>query len=91
MPEQKAIGVGVQHQPGQDATDRPRQDATDRPRPEWVRGICPDCGDELVSNCYHIASRGYLVTHDCWSSLSATPTCSYRKVINPPETRPINQ
>lgn len=30
---------------------------SDRPRPEWVRGICPQCGDQLVSNCYYVGAR----------------------------------
>jgi hypothetical protein len=54
---------------------------SDRPRPEWVRGICPQCGDELVANCYYVGGRGYLVTRECWASLGDTPTCAYRKVL----------
>jgi hypothetical protein len=23
-----------------------------RPDPQWVRGRCPECGDDLVSNLY---------------------------------------
>lgn len=54
---------------------------SDRPRPEWVRGVCPQCGDELVSNCYYVGGKGYLCLWECWSSLSSHPTCSYRKVL----------
>ena len=54
---------------------------SDRPRPEWVRGTCPQCGDELVSNCYHVGGQGYLVIWDCWSAISSNPTCTYRTVI----------
>ncbi len=54
---------------------------SDRPRPEWVRGICPQCGDELVANCYYVGGRGYLITRECWSSLGENPTCAYRKVL----------
>ncbi len=51
------------------------------PSPEWVRGRCPECGDHLVSNCYYVGGRGYLICWECWSSLSERPTCQYRKVI----------
>jgi hypothetical protein len=54
---------------------------SDRPRPEWVRGTCPQCGDQVVSNCYYVSSRGYLVVHECWTSLGENPTCTYRKVL----------
>ncbi len=54
---------------------------SDRPRPEWVRGLCPQCGEELVSNCYYVGGRGYLVMHECWASLQDNPTCGYRKVL----------
>ena len=52
-----------------------------RPRAEWVRGTCPQCGEELVSNCYYVGGKGYLVTWDCWASLGKEPTCNYRKVL----------
>lgn len=55
--------------------------ASDRPRPEWVRGTCPQCGDDLVSNCYYVGGRGYIIAWECWSSLSAAPTCQYRKIL----------
>lgn len=55
--------------------------ASDRPRPEWVRGACPQCGDELVSNCYYVGGRGYLICWECWSSLGEKPSCNYRKVL----------
>ncbi len=54
---------------------------SDRPRPEWVRGTCPQCGDELVSNCYYVGGRGYLLLHECWSSLGDNPACGYRKIL----------
>ena len=54
---------------------------SDRPRPEWVRGICPQCGDQLVANAYYVGGKGYLCLHECWSSLGENPTCAYRKVI----------
>ena len=51
------------------------------PSPELVRGRCPECGDHLVSNCYYVGGRGYIICWECWSSLNDRPTCSYRKVI----------
>lgn len=54
---------------------------SDRPRPEWVRGVCPSCGEELVSNCYYVGGKGYVVIWDCWASLNRNPTCNYRKVL----------
>ena len=52
-----------------------------RPRPEWVRGICPQCGDSLVANCYYVGGRGYIVCWECWSSLGDAPNCGYRRII----------
>ena len=45
---------------------RQAYDGGGRPRPEWVRGQCPQCGDDLVSNCYYVGGRGYLICHECW-------------------------
>ena len=33
---------------------------SDRPRPEWVRGVCPQCGDQLVANAYYVGRKGLL-------------------------------
>jgi hypothetical protein len=52
-----------------------------RPDPEWVRGACPRCGEELVSSCYYVSGRGYLVLWECWASLRSDPTCDYRRVL----------
>ena len=54
---------------------------SDRPSPDWIRGRCPQCGDDLVSNCYYVGGRGYLVCWECWSSINRHPTCGYRKVL----------
>ena len=54
---------------------------SDRPRPEWVRGKCPSCGDDVVSNCYYVGGAGYRIIWECWGSLSAPATCDYRKAI----------
>lgn len=52
-----------------------------RPDPEWVRGRCPMCGEDVVSNCYYVAGKGYLIIWECWSSLGEVPTCEYRQVL----------
>lgn len=54
---------------------------SDRPRPEWVRGKCPECGDDVISNCYHVGGKGYLCVWECWASFGDNPTCGYRKVL----------
>jgi hypothetical protein len=54
---------------------------SNRPRPEWIRGKCPTCGDDLVSNCYYVGGRGYLIAWECWASLGDNPKCNYRKVL----------
>ena len=51
------------------------------PRPEWVRGVCPQCGEPLVSNCYYVGGRGYLVVWECWASRPEAATCEYRRVL----------
>ena len=53
----------------------------ERPDPEWVRGICPRCGAELVSKCYYVSGRGYLVVWECWASTGDDPGCDYRRVL----------
>jgi hypothetical protein len=50
-----------------------------RPDPAWVRGRCPLCGDDVVSNLYYFGGKGYLVRWECWSSLGEEPSCGYRK------------
>jgi len=52
-----------------------------RPNPEWVRGRCPECGDELVSNLYYIGGRGYIIRWECWGSLQENPQCQYKRVL----------
>jgi hypothetical protein len=53
----------------------------ERPEPEWVRGRCPECGEDVVSNCYYIGGRGYVIRWECWASLGDAPTCDYRRVL----------
>jgi hypothetical protein len=52
-----------------------------RPDPDWVRGVCPRCGEDLVSNCYYVGGKGYLVVWECWGSTGPEPTCDYRRVL----------
>ncbi len=59
----------------------PTLNSDGRPDPQWVRGRCPECGDDLVSNMYYIGGRGYLVAWECWASLGESPCCTYRRVL----------
>ena len=52
-----------------------------RPNEEWVRGRCPECGDDLVSNLYYVGGKGYLLVWECWDSLKENPQCEYRRVL----------
>lgn len=52
-----------------------------QPDPAWVRGVCPVCGDVLVSNMYADADRAFIVRWECWGALQAVPTCTYRRVL----------
>lgn len=49
--------------------------------PEWLAGVCPACGGELVSNCRYVSGRGYLVLWECAASLKDEPACSYRRIL----------
>lgn len=52
-----------------------------RPGADWVRGTCPCCGDDVVSNVYHVGGKGYIIVWECWGSLQwPNPTCDYRRV-----------
>jgi hypothetical protein len=53
----------------------------ERPDPEWVRGRCPMCGEDVVSNAYYVAGKGYLIIWECWASLEDEPRCDYRRVL----------
>jgi hypothetical protein len=61
------------------AYDGPTPDG--KPKPEWVRGICPTCSGPIVANSYYVGGRGYMIVWECWDSLGAVPTCTYRKVL----------
>ena len=54
---------------------------TERPDPDWVRGRCPMCGEEVVSNCYYIGGKGDILVWECWASLGPEPRCDYRRVL----------
>jgi hypothetical protein len=52
------------------------------PDPDWVRGVCPNCGSPVVSNCYHVGGKGYIIVWECWGSLQwPDATCDYRRVL----------
>jgi hypothetical protein len=53
------------------------------PDPAWVKGRCPVCGGDVVSNTYYVGGRGYFLRLECWNSLGSDrePTCDYRKVL----------
>lgn len=55
--------------------------AAGQPRTEWIRGVCPLCGSPVVSNCYYVGGRGYLVVWECWESLREFPACQFRRVV----------
>ena len=52
-----------------------------RPDPQWVRGRCPECGDDLISNMYFTPGCGYIIRWECWSSRGETPQCGYQRVL----------
>ena len=53
----------------------------DRPDPDWVRGRCPLCDADIVSNCYYVGGKGYIIVWECWASLGETGACDYRRVL----------
>ena len=57
------------------------QHTGDRPDPEWVRGRCPKCGEELVSNLYYTHGVGYRVKWECWASIKKPKSCDFSKVL----------
>ncbi len=52
----------------------------ERPDPDWCRGTCPLCGEDVVSNCYYVGGKGYIIVWECWASLGEAPTCDYLRV-----------
>ena len=52
-----------------------------RPDPQWVRGRCPECGDDLISNMYFSPGNGYIIRWECWSSRGESPQCGYKRVL----------
>lgn len=54
---------------------------SERPDPAWVRGRCPECGDELVSHLYYVHGKGYLIQWECWASQGESPRCGYKLVL----------
>ena len=64
-----------------ETVNKPRRTEDGRPNEEWIRGRCPECGDDLVSNFYYIGGKGYLLVWECWDSLNENPQCGYRRVL----------
>lgn len=54
--------------------------ADDRPSPEIVRGRCPECGGEYVSNLYWHKDCGYLIRYECWEGLLPGGVCDFYAV-----------
>lgn len=52
-----------------------------RPDPAWVRGRCPKCGDDVVSNMYYLSGKGYFIYWECWNKTSEPATCDYSKQL----------
>lgn len=57
-----------------------------RPDPKWIRGKCPVCGDDLVSNLYYLPGVRYLgspyvVMWECWSAMGEHPTCVFGRTL----------
>lgn len=65
----------------EELVSEPVKKTGDRPDPEWVKGVCPLCGDDVVHNLYWIGGKGYLNRAECWSSLGSEPKCNYYKVL----------
>lgn len=63
------------------AVNPPPETPDGRPHPDWVRGRCPECGDDLISNMYFVYGRGYLLCWECWGSRGENAACSYRRVL----------
>jgi hypothetical protein len=54
----------------------------DRPDPDWLCDYpCPLCNGDVVSNCYYVGGKGYVIAHECWAGLGPQPTCNWRKVL----------
>lgn len=51
------------------------------PDPSFIRGKCPKCGGDLVSNLYYIGGRGYVLRYECWGSLVDPTTCDYKRTL----------
>ena len=65
----------------EDLRAMPARTLTGRTDADWIRGRCPECGDDLVSNMYYVGGQGYLIVWECWGSLSEDPACTYRRLL----------
>lgn len=43
--------------------------------PRDLRGACPQCGANVVSRLFYVASRGYVTEWACWKA------CGYQRVL----------
>jgi hypothetical protein len=50
-------------------------------RASAVRGTCPLCGEDVVSNLYLCEGNGCLLLWECRASLGPNPSCDYRRVL----------
>lgn len=81
MAEGLVVGDRAQKKPEDETPVAVPQVRDGRPDPGWVRGRCPECGDDLISNLYYIGGKGYILCWECWGSLGENPQCRYRKVL----------
>ena len=60
-----------------------RQQDTSRPDPAWVVADCPCCGSPVVSNCWRVGGKGYVIIHHCWNALGPVEerTCDYQRPL----------
>jgi len=56
---------------------------TPSPDPALIRGRCPLCSREVVSELVFVAGRGYLVWWRClgYDAAADEPLCRWRKVL----------
>jgi hypothetical protein len=58
------------------------------PLPEYERGMCPDCGEPIVSSCYYVKGAladkyegglsGYVVRYECYGNVRTPGSCTYK-------------
>ncbi len=48
---------------------------------EWLSERCPKCGETVVSKCYYVGGKGYLIVRACEAAQGETPQCDYHQVL----------